>query len=134
MDPNKDLIGQGWAFPLRLNTRNAISLVTGNSEIEQSIWIILGTIPGERVMRPEFGCRAWELVFAPNNAATQALLEYYVRQALEFWEPRIALQRVAVDTPPGQESTLAVTIDYVIKATHDPRSIVYPFYIMGEGA
>ena len=80
MDPNKELIGQGWAFPLRLNTRNAISLVTGNNEIEQAIRIILGTIPGERVMRPEFGCRAWELVFAPNNAATQALLEYYVRQ------------------------------------------------------
>jgi phage baseplate assembly protein W len=133
MDPNKELIGQGWAFPLRLNTRNAISLVTGNNEIEQAIRIILGTIPGERVMRPEFGCRAWELVFAPNNAATQALLEYYVRQALEFWEPRIALQQVVVETRQDQETTLFVTIDYVIKATHDPRSIVYPFYVMGEG-
>ncbi|MFN8494555.1 MAG: GPW/gp25 family protein [Caldilineaceae bacterium] len=133
MDPNKDLIGQGWAFPLRLNSRNALTLVTGNTDIEQSIRLILGTIPGERVMRPEFGCRAWELVFAPNNAATQALLEYYVRQALEFWEPRIELKRVDVATDQFDAATLSVLIDYTIKATHDPRSIVYPFYLMGEG-
>jgi phage baseplate assembly protein W len=92
----------------------------------------LGTIPGERVMRPQFGCRAWELIFEPINAATTSLLALYVRQALEFWEPRIELTDVIVNIDPNEESALLVEIYYTIKSTHDHRSIVYPFYIMGE--
>lgn len=129
---DKEFVGQGLAFPLQVNARGEVALVTGSSDIEQAIGIILGTIPGERVMRPEFGCRAWELVFAPNNAATRSLLILYVRQALEFWEPRINLLSVEVRTDPNEESALLVEIEYEIKATHDQRSIVYPFYIMGE--
>jgi uncharacterized protein len=84
-------------------------------------------------MRPNFGCRAWELVFAPNNATTQALLKHYVQQALAFWEPRIDLHSVDVQTADHSDgATLLATIKYTIKATHDPRSIVYPFYIMGQ--
>lgn len=94
--------------------------------------IILGTVPGERVMRPEFGCRAWELVFAPNDAATRGLLTMYVQQALDFWEPRINLLNVRVGSDSQNTATLLVEIEYEIKATHDQRSIVYPFYIMGE--
>lgn len=134
----KEYIGQGWAFPVQLDTNGKVALVTGRDDIEQSIRIILGTIPGERVMRPNFGCRAWELVFAPNTVATQALLRHYVEQALSFWEPRIELIEVQVDN--ANEKThanihgeaLMVSIYYEIKATHDPRSIVYPFYIMAE--
>ncbi len=129
---DKEFVGQGLAFPLQVNARGELALVTGSTDIEQAIGIILGTIPGERVMRPEFGCRAWELVFAPNNASTRSLLILYVRQALEFWEPRINLLRVEVRTDPNEESALLVEIEYEIKATHDQRSIVYPFYIMGE--
>lgn len=133
MNPNKEYLGQGLAFPLQTNGRGELALVTGPTDIEQSIRIILGTVPGERVMRPNFGCRAWELVFAPNNATTQALLKHYVEQALSFWEPRIDLKKVDVQNEPFSDgATLRVIIQYVIKATHDPRSIVYPFYIMGQ--
>lgn len=132
MNRDKEFIGQGLAFPLQVNPRGALALVTGPTDIEQAIGIILGTIPGERVMRPEFGCRAWELIFAPNNAATQSLLITYVRQALEFWEPRIELLDVEVNHDINDESTLLVEIRYEVKTTHDQRSIVYPFYIMGE--
>jgi phage baseplate assembly protein W len=132
MNRDKEFIGQGLAFPLQVNPRGEVSLVTGVTDIEQAIGIILGTIPGERVMRPEFGCRAWELIFSPNNAATQSLLILYVRQALEFWEPRIELTNVDVESDPNEPSALLVEIQYEIKATHDQRSIVYPFYIMGE--
>lgn len=132
MNRDKEFIGQGLAFPLQVNPRGEVSLVTGVTDIEQAIGIILGTIPGERVMRPEFGCRAWELIFSPNNAATQSLLVLYVRQALEFWEPRIELTNVEVESDPNEPSALLVEIQYEIKATHDQRSIVYPFYIMGE--
>lgn len=132
MNRDKEFVGQGLAFPLQVNARGELALVTGATDIEQSIGIILGTIPGERVMRPTFGCRAWELIFAPNNAATQSLLITYVRQALEFWEPRIELTDVDVATDPSEPSALLVEIKYEIKTTHDQRSIVYPFYIMGE--
>lgn len=132
MNRDKEFLGQGLAFPLQVNARGELALVTGASDIEQAIGIILGTIPGERVMRPEFGCRAWELVFAPNDAATSSLLAMYVRQSLEFWEPRIELLSVTVNTDPTEPSALLVEIQYAIKATHDQRSIVYPFYIMGE--
>lgn len=133
MTQDKEYLGQGWAFPLRVDGRGQMALATGYTDIEQSIRIILGTMPGERVMRPEFGCRAWELVFAPNNATTRSLLEHYVRQALEFWEPRIKLLAVDVADEPGSLGAgLSVHIKWTPKDRHDPRSLVYPFYIMGE--
>ena len=129
---DKEFLGQGLAFPLQVNPRGEIALVTGSTDIEQSISIILGTMPGERVMRPNFGCRAWELVFAPNEAETHGLLVLYVRQALEFWEPRIELREVNVVQDPNQANVLFLDIQYEIKATHDERSIVYPFYLTGQ--
>lgn len=143
MAAQEELVGRGWAFPLQVTARGKFALVTEATDIEQSIQIILGTMPGERVMRPNFGCRAWELVFAPNNAATRSLLAHYVQQALEFWEPRIDLLEVsASDEPPYPyphprhrlENIIWITIQYQIKRNYDPRSLVYPFYIMGEEA
>ncbi|MCD4737679.1 MAG: GPW/gp25 family protein, partial [Anaerolineae bacterium] len=99
---------------------------------EQSIHIILETSPGERVMRPEFGCRAKELLFAPRNATTEGLMAYYVRRALRRWEPRINVLNVAVSSDLERDGVLLVEVSYEIKSTHDERSIIYPFYLMGE--
>lgn len=129
---NREFLGQGLAFPLQIDPRGGIALASGERDIVQAIRIILETVPGERVMRPEFGCRAWELVFAPRNAATRALLIHYVEQALARWEPRIEVQEVRVLDDPGRDAAFLVEIDYRIKATHDERSIVYPFFLAGE--
>ncbi len=129
---NREFIGQGLAFPLQVDPRGGIALVSGERDIEQSIKIILSTMPGERVMRPEFGCRAKELVFAPRNSATAGLMVYYVEQALGRWEPRIEVHKIDVSPDASQDGVLLVKIDYRVKATHDERSIVYPFYILGE--
>ena len=107
-------------------------LVTGADDINQSIRIILGTRPGERVMRPNFGCKAYELIFEPITAATYSLLQEYVFQALQLWEPRIDLRNVNVSVDPNNTSTLLAEIEYEIKSTHDTRSIVYPFFIEAE--
>lgn len=107
-------------------------LVTGAEDIEQAIGIILGTRPGERVMRPNFGCRAYELIFAPRSAETISLLQEYVSQALRMWEPRIEVQRVTVTADDINDGALLCSIEYLIKATHDTRSIVYPFFIEQE--
>jgi hypothetical protein len=129
---NKEFLGQGLAFPLQISPTGGLALAKGERDIQQAIGIILGTAPGERVMRPEFGCRAWELVFAPRNAATRSLMVHHVQQALGRWEPRIQVQEVRVLDDPDHGGALLVHIDYRVKATHDERSIVYPFYLTGE--
>ncbi len=129
---DREFLGQGLAFPLQVNPRGEIALARGERDIEQSIRIILGTVPGERVMRPEFGCRAHELLFEPRNAATAGMMVEYVEQALRRWEPRIQVQKVRVTNAPRQDGALLVEISYQIKSTHDERSIVYPFFLVGE--
>lgn len=129
---SREFLGQGLAFPLQIDPRGGIALASGERDIEQAIRIVLATAPGERVMRPQFGCRAWELLFAPRNAATRALLMHHVEQALGRWEPRIEVSEVRVLDDPARDSAFLVEIDYLIKATHDERSIVYPFFLTGE--
>jgi len=129
---NREFLGQGVAFPLQFNPRGEIALANGERDIEQAMRLILGTVPGERVMRPNFGCRAWELVFGPNNSETSSLMVYYVKEALRFWEPRIEVEKVDVYRDPDLDGAMLVEISYTIKPSHDPRSIVYPFYIVDE--
>ena len=131
---SKEFLGQGLAFPLQVNARGEIALVSGEHDIEQSIGVILGTRPGERVMRPEFGCRASELLFEPRNSATETLMQQYVEEALRRWEPRIDVQWVRVLTDNAQDGAVVVEVNYLVKATHDERSIVYPFFLVGEEA
>lgn len=130
----REFLGQGLSFPLQINPRGELALVTGAADIEQAIRIILGTAPGERKMRPEFGCRIHSLLFAPNNATTEGLIAHYVEEALVQWEPRIEVLAVTVSTDPRRDGTLLVDIQYQIKDTHDERSIIYPFYLMAEEA
>lgn len=128
-----EFLGKGWAFPLGVNARGGIALSSGEHEIEQSIWMILLTPKGQRVMRPEFGCLIHDLIFAPNDASTAGLAAHYVEEALRMWEPRIHVVEVKVMADPDDEARLLIKIHYEIKATLDRRSLVYPFYrIPGE--
>jgi uncharacterized protein len=129
---DREFIGRGLSFPLQLDPRGGVSLASGVNEIEQSIKIILGTIPGERVMRPTFGCRAWELIFHPSHSGTHSLVALYVREALSMWEPRITLDDIRAGNDPLHDGAILCEIRYTIRDTHDPRSIVYPFYIADE--
>jgi hypothetical protein len=126
------LIGRGWAFPPTLDERRTIALTEDEEEIEQAIRIILGTAPGQRVMRPEFGCRIHDLVFAPNNTATAGVAARYVTEALGRWEPRIEVRRVDVETDPHDAACLMISVEYRIVSTHSNRSLVYPFYLIPE--
>jgi len=126
------LIGSGWTFPPRLSERGTIALTGDDDEIEQAIRIILGTVPGQRVMRPDFGCRIHELVFAPNNSATAGLAGRYVIEALTRWEPRIELERVDASPDPDSPERLLISVEYRVVATHSNRSLVYPFYLIPQ--
>lgn len=125
-----DFIGRGWAFPLRTDATGSIALVSGEREIVESIRLILATAPGERPMRPEFGCGIHDLVFAPADAATAGEIAFAVRRALETWEPRITLDDVVIDFAEADEGTLLIDIRYRIRDTNDPRNLVFPFYVI----
>jgi phage baseplate assembly protein W len=129
--PN-EIVGRGWAFPLKTDSQGGISLTSERNEIQQSIIIILSTELGQRVMRPTFGSRLHELVFAPNNNHTAALARRYVEEALGMWEPRINNLSIDVKPDPNETSRLLIEINYQVKSTKDRRSLVYPFYLIPE--
>lgn len=126
------IVGRGWRFPPELDERGTVALIGNVGEIEQSIRIILGTAHGQRVMRPEFGCRIHELIFAPSSASTFGQATRFVREALARWEPRINLHEVDVAPDPEDASRLLIAIDYSISAVHSRRNLVYPFYLIPE--
>lgn len=128
----REIVGRGWAFPPRIGPQGGLALTNEWSEVDQAIRIILSTSPGQRVMRPMFGCRLHELVFAPNNSHTAAQARRYVEEALGMWEPRINVTRVDVRPDPQDTSRLLIEIEHEVKATHDRRSLVYPFYLIPE--
>src|SRR3712207_6831886 len=122
-----DFIGSGWGFPAAISRTGSVRLVSGAEEIDAAIRMILSTVPGERVMRPEFGCGMWELVFAPLTAGTLGLVEQSVREALDRWEPRIDLE--VVDATADQATgTVHIRLAYRITATNGVRNLVFPFY------
>ncbi|WUH92742.1 GPW/gp25 family protein [Streptomyces sp. NBC_00433] len=125
-----EFIGAGWAFPARTDPTGAVALVSGRREIEESIRLILATAPGERPMRPLFGCAIHDYVFAPADAATAGQLAYEVRMSLERWEPRIELAEVAVSFDTADLGKLYIDIRYSVRGTNDPRNLVFPFYVI----
>ena len=126
----QEFVGNGWAFPLRADPTGGITLVGGVPEIEESIRLILATAPGERPMRPEFGCAVHDYVLAPADASTAGDIAYAVRVALDRWEPRIELVDVDVRFDAVDNGTLYVDVHYSVLGTNDPRNLVFPFYLI----
>ncbi|MFD4397579.1 GPW/gp25 family protein [Kitasatospora sp. NPDC058478] len=121
-------IGRGWAFPLRVNATGGIGMVDRDREIEEAIRLILGTAPGERPMRPEFGCGIHEYVFAPSDGGTAGRIAREVRTALERWEPRIEVDDVVIAFDTVDDGTLYIDVHYTVRSTNDRRNLVFPFY------
>ena len=126
----EQFVGSGWAFPLRIGPTGGIALVSGEREVEEAIRLVLATAPGERPMRPEFGCAVHDYVFDVVDAYTVGRIERDVRSALDRWEPRIDVQAVEVDASDADEGRLLIDIHYVVRATNDERNLVYPFYVI----
>jgi len=120
-------LGCGLAFPLRL-AGGRIGMNAYESQVAQSILLILRTGQGERVMRPEFGAGMEALAFEPMTPVTAALVEHRVRDALARLEPRIDVLQVSV-TPDQANGTLLTSIDYRVRLTDRVGNLVYPFYV-----
>ena len=128
----KPFLGVGWKFPIDVDRRRGVAMSHAEDSIYESILIILGTAPGERVMRPEFGCRIHDLVFAPNNANTHGLIIAYVEEAIRTWEPRVADLTVEVEADRDEETRVTVKVQYKVIATNNVFNMVYPFYLQKE--
>lgn len=125
----RDFLGVGWKFPLQVTPQGGIAQSSYEQRIEESIYLILGTAKGERVMLPAFGCGIHDLVFEPNNSLTRSLVVNRVREALVKYEPRIDVLEVETETMPEQENLLLIRVSYRIRANNVLNNLVYPFYI-----
>ena len=126
--PSNPILGVGWAFPLAASGIGDVATAAYEEDVREAIGIILGTSPGERVMRPDFGAGLNALMFAPLNTTTMSLASHYVQQALNQWEPRIdqVTVNVSADPPNGR---LDIVIRYRIRAINTFYNMVYPFYL-----
>lgn len=123
-------LGTGIAFPLHTDEHGRVALARDETDVEQAIKIILSTIPGERPMRPEFGCAVQDCLFAAIDALTLGQIEHAVRLALDRWEPRIEVQSVEFDLSGVEDGTLLTLVAYTLRATSSPRNLVHPFYVI----
>ena len=127
---SREFVGHGWAFPVHADATGRIALTSDEREIEESIRLILATAPGERPMRPDFGCAVHEYVFAPADASTAGAIGAAVRAALRYWEPRIEVGDVTVSLEGAGDGVLYIDVGYSILGTNDPRNLVFPFYVI----
>ena len=125
-----EILGSGVAFPLQVDRRGGIALAHNVTDVDQAIAIILGTAPGERPMRPEFGCGVHDYVFDTIDASTVGRMEEEVRNALTRWEPRIEVVGLDFDLDGVDRGELMIRIDYRVRATNHYRNLVYPFYVI----
>lgn len=124
----KVFLGVGLGFPVQFDGAGAIATAQYEESVRQAIWIILGTSKGERVMRPDFGCGIYDLVFEVNSASTSGKVAQAVRDALLTQEPRIDVRNVQVEAQGGGD-TLLIEIEYQVRATNNVFNLVYPFYL-----
>ena len=129
-------LGSGWGFPptFDLAQKEAV-LVNHESDINESLYIILSTTPGERTMNPKFGCGLKTLIFENITQSTVTIIEDMVSRAILYFEPRISLQKVSVDlnhdTGQGDsiyDGVVHINIEYIIRQTNTRSNMVYPFY------
>jgi phage baseplate assembly protein W len=137
---SKPFLGVGWPFPLadakgqpRINKDvgniGSLKLSEYEESVRESIWIVLGTARGERVMRPEFGCGIYDLVFEVNSASIAGRVAQEVRSALLYFEPRIDVLDVMVQPGGSNGESMLINIDYQVRATNNAFNLVYPFYL-----
>ena len=125
-----DIIGTGISFPLRVDRLGGLALSSGDTDVQEAIDIILGTAPGERPMRPEFGCGIHNHVFGNIDSSTLAKIEYDIRSALDRWEPRIDVVDLEPNLSRIDDGVLLIDLTYKLRATNDVRNLVYPFYLI----
>ena len=130
LHPDLDLVGIDPAG-LRLSPSGGIAMVQEEASVRQAILLLLSTVPGERVMRPDYGCELHRLVFAPNDDTTAGLAIHYVRRALERWEPRIVVLHLDATRGPDEPHRLDISLEYRVRSTQRAERLAYSLQLAG---
>jgi phage baseplate assembly protein W len=129
MAVDRNFLGKGWRFPVAVNLTGGIATSSFEENVRESVFVIIGTAQGERVNRPEFGCRIHDLMFAPNTPLTAARAAHFVEEALWQWERRVEDLKVTAVPNPDEPNRLDITVRYRIVGKADEKNLVYPFYM-----
>lgn len=129
MANDREFLGKGVRFPVSVNLNGGVSSSQYEENIRQCIFIILGTAPGERLSRPEFGCSIHDLMFAPNNGITAARAEVFCEEAIYKFEPRVTNVSCRALPSDTEVNRLDLRIEYVIASKNEKRNLVFPFYL-----
>jgi len=127
-DPS--FVGSGFYWPLQVDHTGSIRMTDGAADLDRSMAVVLATAPGERLMRPQFGCRIWDLMFEPVTPNLLGLMAEAVRDALAQWEPRVVVEHVDPQPAHDDPTLITISVTYLVKATNDRRNLVYPFYLI----
>jgi len=129
-----DSVQPGKAVGLGVSSRGGVDMVEGLHAVRQAILMLLATRPGERLMRPHYGCNLHRLVFSPNDLTTAGLAIHYVRQSLERWEPRVEIIHLDAIRPEGAASAgvLEIYLEYRVRATLESERMAYAFDLTGD--
>ncbi len=127
---NRSFLGTGWSFPPEFTKeRKAVTMVSDEEDIRQSLEILLTTRLGERVMRPDYGGDLTDMVFEPLNVTTQTYIRTLVENAVLYHEPRIIVNDVSMVKDGENEGVVLIIIDFTVSSTNTRRNYVYPFYL-----
>ncbi|ALP53851.1 hypothetical protein Tel_12295 [Candidatus Tenderia electrophaga] len=133
---DKKFLGVGWGFPPEFHKHAdsiQVQMVSEEEDIRESLRILLSTRPGERVMQPAYGCRIHAMVFESVNESTITEIRDVVERAVLFFEPRIRLDSIDVNTDAVYDGKIILELNYTVRTTNTRSNVVYPFYFI-EGS
>nr|WP_315249090.1 GPW/gp25 family protein [uncultured Duganella sp.] len=122
-------LGTGWRFPPEFSRRGKVQMAYAEEDIRESLYILLGTTPGERVMQPGFGCGLKQYAYDIIDASTITVIKDVIARAILFFEPRVVLEHILADSGAALEGRLDFQIVYTVVSTNTRHNIVYPFYL-----
>jgi len=130
MENEKSFLGIGWSFPPTfVNNKQEAMMVSEEEDIAQSLEVILSTMPGERVMQPNFGCNLERMLFEPLTTSLITIMKDIIETAILYHEPRIELKKVQIDTREVVNGVVLIELDYIVRTSNTRYNLVYPFYI-----
>lgn len=124
-----DFLGRGWSFPPSFDAvSQTVAMTVKNDDIRRSLHILLTTTMGERVMQPRYGCNMEELLFETLDTTTKTVIRDRIKTAILYFEPRIEVERISLNSSNELAGELLIEIDYLVRATNSRFNFVFPYY------
>lgn len=131
MSADKSFLGTGWSFPPEFSKYGSVKKVSAEEDIRESLYILLSTNPGERIMQPTYGCGLKAQVFEEINETAVTVMVDLIKRAILFFEPRVVVENIRVDSDNREDilnGQIKIHITYIVRSTNNRHNIVYPFY------